>query len=322
MSCTTSYLVVEPDGRRLIRLQKQGLLEFESADELLAHIEEEERQDLPSDASAWLGCQGWFVDRARRVARVFLCQPYRPLLEEERRLQAAPGWAGWDVGVAWEGTKEILARVGAHDPDDDPSLLDGWDGCDAAGHMTCHVDPDQFPHRWDPQAQVLTYGWYGWDLKLDVTVIAADEEVRDHGFTDASLLQAMGRGPALLEELAAVAPCPEPADTPAGLLIDVPQRVLAYWTSESIGAPRDGLGPRMLAEAGRRWPGWRIERERAGPAGRMRRTGREAEDGSEGAADADSPRRAFTYVRTIEVGFDEIGPPPLPEEESRLLAAV
>ncbi|MGN6105683.1 MAG: TIGR02996 domain-containing protein, partial [Kofleriaceae bacterium] len=252
-------------------------------------------------------CRGWYVDRARRLARVYHCGTSRERDHElECELLVNEAWAEWDIGVAWEKQFEVGALAGmALEPDGHAAALDAWTGCTAARLLTCHPDPERFRFRWDPAAERLEHDWYDHG-GVDVSVIDPSGGVRTYGFDrDDVLFELLGRGPAVLDELRRAPPCPgmSSRDTESGAVIDQRLREIGFRLE-------DAVSPTTIDELRRRWPGWVIERERAGISGHYQWLGDDVRAGE------------LHYIEAVHVEPAALPAPQIPDDEAALLREI
>jgi uncharacterized protein (TIGR02996 family) len=314
VGCWTIYVVREHDGSVWATGSKWGRTEFASAAELDAYLANQSERWVPSDVGpSW--CRGWFVDRGAQIARTYHCDcAGSNAFELDRSLRAAPGWQDWDLGVAWERSTELAARAGVAPADPAPAL-DAWIGFVEAGCLTRYPTPDRFPHRWDPATNTLAYEYFVEMPTTALTTIDAKNRVHDYAFDDDVLLAALGRGTLLLDELKTVAPVPMIVRPACGAVIDSALRAIWLWTV-------DDIAPATYAELGRRWPGWRVERELAGRDGYLERIGRAGWEDPEvpPVLRYALPPRSFEYI--VERSGEVIPPEPVSDEETRLLAAI
>ena len=299
MGCYTVYVLRRHDGLCRVRDERWGQVHFDAPRDLLRHIGQPTTE---IEAAEMMGCcRGWYVDPKRRIARQYLCSASegpRKVFLADQRLRGDPAWADWDAAVAFGGRSDVFAMAGRGSKGRGLHLLDRWGGCEEMGLVT--NDPARFPHRW--LDGVLTYPWF-FHEGVDLTVIDADHEVRDYSFDGAAaphdvVLGALGLGPGLLEVLAATVPSPAAGGPAGGVVVDVPQGTVRVWLS---GPP---VGDEQLAAAADRWPGWTVERERAGRVGHLQRTGRSEQaardvgwgDGALPYAEGD---RGFGFLRCV-----------------------
>jgi hypothetical protein len=247
-------------------------------------------------------CQGVAIDLRARVFRAFPC----PLRGHHKgsldlRLRTAPVWSGWDAGFAWGGREELAEVVPGARRVIAPYELEVRPLAELP-----LGDRDQWFSAWNADRfelvvhdDVASADWYdSYDGRDLVSVITTDLRVLDYrllpdttgSWTD-TVLPWLVHGPPLVDTLRGQAPYPFPSDeefTGAGLIIDLDQRVLRYWTNDYIPV-------RLLADIRAAWPGWDLQRLRYGFAEHLAVTGRRDPDGlatpQEVAADWDAARR-------------------------------
>lgn len=322
MGCWTLYITRHSDGSHGYRGAKWARLEFGSPRALLKHIDTKPVQPLCSDTDLGGFCRGWYADRGSRVARLFTCgeSPVDRFRRDEA-LRSSKAWRDWDVALAWEGRDELDVRSGRAGSSHRLPELDGWAGVAAAGLVTAHPDPHRFPCRWDPIHRRLLHAGY-WCQGVDITLVDAKGSGLDFGFEDSeALLGALGRGPALIAELSDAVPCPSLTPDEDGAAIDMRDRTVRIRSDRPIPMA-------VWSELRRRWAGWTVERERAGLAGVLQRTGRAdeiARHGTWAALDLPYPDLrppATQFPEIVLVNRDEVAPPPPTDEERRLLDAI
>jgi hypothetical protein len=224
-------------------------------------------------------CAGVAIDLRARRYRGYPCYTTFSVAGNEsadRRIREAGVWAGWDVGFAWGGREELADVIPQARPVVAPyrmahlsqrapaiSSREGWfAGWDPARlHLTVSDDPcsadwydpgDAFVSVVRPDLTVLDY-------RLDTASVGVDD-----------LIASLRCGPSFADRLLAEAPFPVPGTdvySTAGVVIDMDQRALGYWTKWTVPAT-------LLSDLGQAWPGWRIHRIRYGLAGHLTATGR------------------------------------------------
>lgn len=285
MGCWTAYLIRDVDRTWRAYGERDGawrMLEASERDELLATVRADGWSLDPSPERPFWGpayCQGVLLDVVERRLRVYACESrfHRPACgwveSFERALVAAPAWSGWDVGYAWAGRDELLARV---------------------PEATGHIEPESFealPLERLPASLPDAEGWLvDWDrahMRLSfrygpessgglLTVIHETLAVIDYdcgGTFEHGNLPWLLHARSLLDALDAATPCPVPseADVDHGVIIDCPARRLRYWAAHPLPhGLREGLA--------RAWPGYAIERLTHGFAGHLAATGRRCAD--------------------------------------------
>lgn len=313
MGCWTIYVVRELDASVWASGMKYGPVELAPAEleELLAN--NPERWEPTSIDRTW--CRGVYLDRRAQRVRVYSCwcTNYDPMALDQRMREHA-GWAGWDVGVAFEQDVDFNVLLGLPPRDDHSCRLDGWVGFPEAGCLTRHPVRDRWVFEWDRATDTLVYEYYlEHSIETVVTTIDAHGRVHDYAFDDDVLFEALGHGPALLDDLATIAPVPELWRARAGALIDLPERTIWLWLHEPVA-------PALYDALRARWSGWRVEREPGGIAGHLERTGRDGDLEQPVVKRYDLPPRALHYVEAIPDRNVEL--PALPDDEARLLDAI
>jgi len=294
MSCTTRYIVRDDDGAWWHTWDKYGpvLADDPGQARRIAAACRRGRGASPLDPTEpaglpelW-GCQGFLLDRVRRLLRFWDCNvpgppgAYREA--QEHHLRAVPGWRGWQVEVAWGGPATLLDLV-PEVPDRASEQGDPADGpADLAVYYAGWVEED--PHAypgWDPLTRELqvrygvpAYPWFSSGNGL-LSVVADDLTVVDHRMAVCinEGVEWLQVGPALVQALAGRPPADvgQESEVWESAVIDAPARTVRYWSSTKIS-------PRTLRRVTRAWAGWDVVRLPGCYAGHLAATGRPPDD--------------------------------------------
>jgi hypothetical protein len=281
MGCWTAYLLRDDDGSVGFAWRKYGAWLITDADhrtDLVSWIRREGTA-LDDEPSRLLGpgyCQGVALDLPGRRYRCFGCaSTIRRNEAADRRVRAAPAWAGWDAGLARGGREELGEVIPAARAAIEPYPL--------ADHSLSDLllgGRDRWFVSWDAERFEIgvlddpaSADWVEQGCGL-ITVVTSDLRVLDYRVTsrhsDADeLLPWLTHGPPLVDALLALAPFPVAWEyqVDAGALIDLDRRVLRYWSRRFVPA-------RLLAAVRAAWPGWSLERLPYGHAEQLALTGR------------------------------------------------
>jgi len=281
MSCSTAYLLRDEDGSCRFAAQKYGTWLITEADtwaDLVAWI----RRDgiaLTGESTRFLGgvyCRGVALDLPGRRYRFYSCNPTTRHNEAaDRRVRAAPVWAGWDAGLARGGREELGEMIPAA-----RHVIEPYHVAPSPLADLLLDDRDRWFVGWDAEALEIAVlddpasaDWAAASCDL-VTVVTPDLRLLDYRiatrYSDSDTLLAwLGHGPVLVDALLAQAPFPLPWEqlVDAGALIDLDRRAVRYWSRRSISAG-------LLAAVRAAWPGWPVERLPYGHAEQLALTGR------------------------------------------------
>jgi hypothetical protein len=282
VGCWTGYLVRDVDGACRYAVRKRGAWLLTSDETRAAVLADVRRNGVPvadvtpGSFSGWC-CHGVAIDVPGRRYRCFACQPRFVRNETaDRAVRAAAIWQDWDAGFARGGREEFVEVIreaaGVVAPYAAPTFplaelaladRDGWfAGWDETAFELAVWD-DEYSANWTDAACDL------------LTVIDADLAVRDYrlanGHSDVDqLLPWLGYGDRLLDGLTDAAPYPLPTehDASSGAVVDLPRRVLHYWSERFVP-------PRVLDSVRSAWPDWQIKRLEYGLAEHLAVTGRQ-----------------------------------------------
>jgi hypothetical protein len=280
MGCYTGYLLRDDDGSSWWAETKWGAwnLTDEAARTEVIDWVRADGSLLTSEGPVRFGastCRGVALDLRDLVFRTFPCD-LKGIHHEglDMRIRKARHWDGWDAGFAWGGREEL------------------GDVVPGARHV---IEPYDLSFR--PLAELPLADRDEWALDEGhlISVVTADLQVLDYQlerrFTDAdSLLPWLVHGSALVDALREEAPYETPWEdsVDAGVVIDLDQRVLRYWSDDVVPS-------RLLADVQEAWPGWPVRRLPYGLAGHLAATGRRDDEALASHADAewDVARRAL-----------------------------
>ncbi len=258
MGCWTGYVLRDEDGTCRYTSEKWG--DWQLADEAVrAEVIDRVRRDgtpVEKISSAWFtsgNCRGAAIDLRERVFRAFTCGLKREHEESlDRRIRTR--WPGWDAGLAWGGREDL------------------GDVLPEARHV---IDPYDLWFRPLADLELEESDWDECDL---VSVITPDLRVRDHRLArhhaDAdTLLPWLVHGQGFAGALGARNPHEIQVEglVHAGLVVDVDQQALSFWTPGYVPA-------RLLTLVRAAWPGWDVRRLRYGLAEHLAVTGRRGDE--------------------------------------------
>ena len=199
-------------------------------------------------------------------------------------------WTGWDVGFAWGGREELVEVIPEARRVVEPHRM-----TNLAQRAPSIGSREGWFAGWDAELRELTVSddpcsadWYDPGAAF-VSVVGPDLTVLDYRLDAGSIgvddvVASLRDGPTFTDRLVAEAPFPVPGNelfVDAGVVIDLDQHALGYWTKWLVPAG-------LLPDLRQAWPGWHIHHIRYGLAGHLAATGRRYDDPfGDGPADAD-----------------------------------